>query len=199
MTNLPFPPSDHFRHPNTGKLWEYNVPNLKGGVIFMKCGVTVEKKEIWSEKNDILDNLYRSLTRFHAAGILHTDIRWPNVLKFGDAYELIDLSYGVLFDSVKNTEETKDDELIRMVRSLNISYNQRNDDDDDGDVDEIQNENLFQFRDYFPGGMIGLVEGARLDNSPPAVKQAMMDGHDCYRWTTSDDTYMLLNLYVQLQ
>ncbi len=40
------------------------------------------------------------LDRIHSAGYCHTDIRLPNILRFGDNFELID--YG---DAVKHGEE----------------------------------------------------------------------------------------------
>ncbi len=44
---------------------------------------------------EIFDECLSSLKRIHAAGYCHTDLRRPNILKFGDRYELIDFGDAV--------------------------------------------------------------------------------------------------------
>ncbi len=74
---------------------------MVGGVILMKKGVKVELNEANFEK--ALLNALAALNRVHRAGMIHGDVRLPNMLYFDYGLDLIDFGMGKEFD--KEPEE----------------------------------------------------------------------------------------------
>ena len=63
-----------------------------GGVIFMRLGVSKFVSPEWSH------GVCQCLLATHKAGYVHCDIRSPNMLKFGDTFQLIDYDHGGQLD-----------------------------------------------------------------------------------------------------
>ena len=59
------------------------------GAIFMNNGTECEKVS----PSDIMAGVCRSLFALHQSGYVHRDIRFPNILKFGDQIQLIDYGF----------------------------------------------------------------------------------------------------------
>jgi serine/threonine protein kinase len=101
----PDPAVTHFE-PSQGNCvyWNHDLENpsdMVGGVILMKKGLKVELTETNFE--NVLTSALAALDRVHCAGMIHGDVRLPNMLYFDYGLDLIDFGMGKEFD--KEPEE----------------------------------------------------------------------------------------------
>ena len=74
-------------------MYKHINPGRPGGVIVMKAGIPYSMVKPQPSKSAVCKDVLDSVHRNHSAGILHRDIRWPNVVQFGLRFHRVE--YGL--------------------------------------------------------------------------------------------------------
>lgn len=91
-----------------GGWWTRTPRPSNGGCLLMEMGEALPDPLEHSTRHDIFNQIYRSLAHMHALRYCHTDVRLPNILKFGDKYCLIDYGEVVATGAMVDIEEFSD-------------------------------------------------------------------------------------------
>jgi hypothetical protein len=89
-----FPP---ISNDSNGGWWNRTPPPpSQGGCLLMDVGEPLPNQlNDPATQHDIFNQIYQSVSKMHNLNYCHTDIRLPNILKFGDKYCLIDYGEAV--------------------------------------------------------------------------------------------------------
>lgn len=146
-----------------------------GGVIIMKKGLPIDVQEL---NRTAVSQLQESLWHIHSAGVVHTDIRISNVMKFDDRVELIDFGFAQSINGPGTQPSSESDPLSSRLGQLTIE-------------DRLT---AGQFASVATPG-----SGARKDEVGYRLAHYMNTTPNpiTVKWTFQDDVEMLLNLILK--
>ena len=93
-------------------------------MLVMHRGEHVEEGNV-----DVFEDVRKCLVAIHNNGWMHMDVRLPNVLKFGDTYQLIDFGFTQKIEKDKVTETTLSSGRLEVAKNAGIVLQDHNEDD----------------------------------------------------------------------
>jgi hypothetical protein len=96
------------RKDDRGGWWRQTPHPLGGGSLLMMIGEPLPDQLDTPTRHTVFNQITQSLHHMHHLQYYHTDIRLPNILKFGSHYELIDFGEAIKEGETRSTEGFSD-------------------------------------------------------------------------------------------